>query len=254
MAMAWPTGADVENPKRFILRRLAFTGPSKPTKDLQFVDGVNVVWGASNAGKSFAIKSLDYMFGSGSTLPDISERRGYETCWLDLDLPTSGHVTLARALTGGGFNVFKGAVEDSQGAEPVRTLAALHAPKAESLSSFLLAELGIANKRIARNLNGETNSFTFRCFAPYILTEETPMMAEWSPIRVSERSGETFDKNVLKFLLTGVDDSAVVPTKSVGDQRTENAGKIEIVEEMIQAAIDDLRGLFLMMNTWMFWI
>jgi hypothetical protein len=234
----------VVNPKRFIFRRLAFTGSSKATRDLCFVDGVNVVWGASNAGKSFMIKALDYMCGARSTLPDVRERQGYETCWLELDLPLSGRVTLSRALAGGSFRMFDGTIDEAQRAEPMRTLGATHTPKIESLSSFLLAELGVVDKRIAKNLNGKPNVFSFRHYAPYVFTEETPMMAEWSPIRIAPQSGETLDKNVLKFILTGVDDSAVVETKSVGDQRTANAGKIEIVEEIITAATQDLKRLF----------
>jgi hypothetical protein len=244
MAAARPSGADVAEHKRFILRRLAFSGPSKATSDLYFVDGVNVVWGASNAGKSFTVKALDYMCGASSTLPDIRERQGYETCWLELDLPMSGRTTLSRALAGGGFNLFKGTIDDAQAGVPMRTLAASHSPKIESLSSFLLAELGIAKKRVAKNINGETNAFTFRHLTPYVFTEETPMMAEWSPIRIAPQSGETFDKNVLKFILTGIDDSAVVATRSVGDQRTANVGKIEIVEELIAAAAEELKRLF----------
>lgn len=244
METVHPSGANMNDHARFILRRLAFTGPNKETKELGFVGGLNVIWGASNAGKSFIVKALDYMCGAGSMLPDISERQGYEICWLELDLPISGRTTLSRALAGGGFNLFKGTFDDAQKGAPVRKLAASHAQKTESVSSFFLAELGIGDKRIARTLNGETNSFTFRHFATYVFTEETPMMAEWSPIQISAQSGETFDKNVLKFILTGVDDSAVVATKSVGDQRTANAGKIEIVEELIKATTEELKALF----------
>ena len=58
----------------------------------------------------------------------------------------------------------------------------------------------------------------------------------WSPIRISERCGGTFDKNVLKFILAGVDDSAEVTTPNVDSQRTANLGKVEIIDEMIAAA------------------
>lgn len=244
MAAVRLNGPDMNKQNRFILRSLVFTGPSKETKDLCFVDGVNVIWGASNAGKSFTIKALDYMCGAGSPLPNVRERQGYDTCWLELDLPKSGRTTLSRALAGGGFRLFRGAIEDAQGDAPTLTLAAKHSPKSESLSNFLLAELGVGDKRVAQNLNGKTASFTFRHFASYVFTEETPMMAEWSPIKISAQSSETFDKNVLKFILTGVDDSAVVATNSVGDQRTANAGKIEIVDELIAATAEELKGLF----------
>ena len=237
----------MDDRKRFILRRLAFTtARGKAIRDLFFVDGVNVVWGASNAGKSFTIKALDYMCGAvARRYRNVrEERQGYENCWLELDLPLSGRTTLARSLAGGGFNLFPVTIDDAIGGVPIRTLAARHAPRIESLSSFLLAELGVADKRIATNLNGDKDPFTFRHFAAYVFTEETPMMAEWSPIKIAPQSSETFDKNVLKFILTGVDDSALVATKSVGDQRTANAGKIEIVEELIGAAVEELNSLF----------
>ena len=70
------------------------------------------------------------------------------------------------------------------------------------------------------------------------------MMAEWSPIRIGPQSGETLDKNVLKFILTGIDDSAVVATKSAGEQRAANAGKIEIIQELITTAVADLHEMF----------
>src|SRR5438105_1408774 len=112
--------------KRFILRKLSFTGPNVQTKTLPFIDGLNVIWGASNAGKSFIVKSLDFMTGSGSLLPSITERSGYDRCWLELDLPEAGRVTLARALTGGGFAFYGDAVEPGTEASPDRTLAAAH--------------------------------------------------------------------------------------------------------------------------------
>ena len=61
---------------RIIIRGLAFTGPNVPLVDIAFADGLNVVWGASNTGKSFLVKSLDYMTGAGvEGIPGISKRR-----------------------------------------------------------------------------------------------------------------------------------------------------------------------------------
>jgi hypothetical protein len=233
--------------KRFILRKLAFTGPDAQAKELTFSDGLNLIWGASNAGKSFTMKALDFMTGAGSTLPNITERKGYDRCWLELDLPATGRVTLSRALSGGGVALHLGSVEPGTNAKPDRTLAAAHAPKtqrSESLSGFLLNELGIVDKKVARTLDGATSPFTFRYFASYIFTEETAMMGETSPIKIDPRTTDTFDKNVLKFILTGVDDSAVVATLPVREQKTLNSGKLEIVEEMIAAAVAELGRLF----------
>jgi hypothetical protein len=233
--------------RRFVLHKLSFTGPNVETKALAFNDGLNLIWGASNAGKSFIVKALDFMTGAGSPLPNITERKGYDRCWLELDLPETGRVTLARALSGRGFALYLGMVEPGTTASPDRTLAAAHtvkSEKSESLSGFLLNELGIVDKKVARVLDGSTSPFTFRFFAPYVFTEETAMMGETSPIKIDSHTTETLDKNVLKFILTGVDDSGVVASLPVRQQRALNSGKLQIVEEMTTAALAELSGLF----------
>lgn len=65
-------------PDRIVLRSLSFTGPNKTSAALTFGDKLTLIWGASNTGKSFTLKALDFMFGGSKALPDINEREGYE--------------------------------------------------------------------------------------------------------------------------------------------------------------------------------
>lgn len=226
---------------RFYLRRLAITGPGKPISELGFVDGINVVWGASNGGKSFILAALDFMFGSGSTLPDTKMIRGYDRVWLCLDLPRAGRVTLARGVTGGSFEFYDGEVDLQSPGAARRTLSADHRVKGPNLSSLLLGELGIGEHQLDRTLNGDKATFTFRHIAPYVLTDETSMMATWSPTEIDRRAGDTFNKNVFKFLMTGVDGSATVITDSPETQKRGNAGKLELIDELLSAAQQELR-------------
>lgn len=228
------------NPDHFVFRRLSFTGPNVPKRHLEFRDGVNVVWGASNTGKSFIVKSLDFMTGAGAKLPETPEREKYDKVWLDLVLPKSGPVTLARALGGGAFELYRELVEPGAKGKPDEVLGSEHKGKKANISSFLLSEIGITDHKIATNQNGDKATFTFRHFAPYIFVEETEMMGEGSPIRTSDYASDTFDKNVLKFILTGIDDSAIVATRSAKDQKTVNTGKVELVEEWMAAAQAEL--------------
>ncbi|MBB3946981.1 hypothetical protein GGQ73_002945 [Rhizobium skierniewicense] len=229
---------------RIVIKRLAFTGPEKALKDLPFVPGLNVLWGASNAGKSFMIKSLDFMFGGGTPLPGIAQLQGYDRCWIELDLPRSGATTLSRSPRGGSFAVYADPVENALGTDPEGTLSATHSSGTDSLSGYLLDQVGIQGKQIASTLSGDKVGFSVRHLARYMFTEETPMMSEAAPIRISERNSETLDRNVLKFILSGIDDSAVVVSKSTKEQRTANSGKIEIVDEMIASTQAELAKLF----------
>jgi uncharacterized protein YoxC len=232
------------SPPRIILRRLAFTGPEKSTVDLDFSPGLTVVWGGSQAGKSYIVKALDYMFGGGAALPGLTEAVGYDRCWLEMVLPKSGRVTLARSMSRGGYDLYEGEFNGAVARKSDRTLAESHTTKKESLSTFLLGELGIGDTEIAKTLTGDKATFTIRHFSNYIFTEETPMISEESPIVVDRQSGDTFNKNVLKFILTGVDDKSVVKVPDTSEQKQTNAGRIEIVEEMLNAAITELAAIY----------
>lgn len=53
---------------------LSFEGKDK-TAQLIFAPGLTLIYGASNTGKSLAVKAFDFMLGSSQELPNIIERR-----------------------------------------------------------------------------------------------------------------------------------------------------------------------------------
>jgi hypothetical protein len=220
---------------------LAFTGPNVPLVDIAFADGLNVVWGASNTGKSFLVKSLDYMTGAGvEGIPGITERDGYEKAWLDVELGAGNDVQVARSLRGGDFEYRAGRPSPDAGIPADRTLQGEHR-SAESWSAYLLAAIGLKpDLKIARTLSGEKVTFSFRSFAPYVFIEETPMLGDLSMIDVSDGRSVTQDKNTLKFILTGVDDAAQIKAPGVKEQRTGNRGKIELLDDMLRIARAEL--------------
>jgi hypothetical protein len=165
------------NPPRFFLHQLMITGPGKERVTLMFADRINVIWGASNTGKSYIVKALDFMSGAKTT-PDIPQVKGYDKIWLELQLPLSGRVTLERAIKGGDFSLHMGSINPELIGQSDRRLSSDHSAKGETLSGFLLGELGVSRKQIARTLNGDKNTFTFRHYAAFIYTEETDMIGE----------------------------------------------------------------------------
>jgi hypothetical protein len=135
-------------PARFLLLRLTITGPGKKSVGLLFEERINVVWGASNSGKSYIVKALDFMSGGKTTLPDIKEAQGYDRCWLELMLPVSGTVTLTRAMKGGDFGLHLGAVDPETPGHPDRTLAGTIAQKARAFPDFCSASLVSPTRRL----------------------------------------------------------------------------------------------------------
>src|SRR5689334_2636278 len=58
------------------LHFIRFRGPKKPDAEFKFAPGLNVLWGASDTGKTFLVESIDFMLGAGDALKDIPERQG----------------------------------------------------------------------------------------------------------------------------------------------------------------------------------
>ncbi|KQZ29330.1 hypothetical protein [Caulobacter sp. Root1472] len=152
--------------RRIILRRMTFTGPGVAPIGVPLVDGLNVVWGASNTGKSFLVKALDFMTGAGpERLPPIAERDSYDRAWLDLELPGSGQVQVMRALQGGDFALRQG-WGDPDPSRPVAQLLHGEHRGANSWSATLLEAIGLRpDHKIAKTLAGEKSTFSFRFFA-----------------------------------------------------------------------------------------
>lgn len=236
---------------RIVLRSLTFTGPEKVPAALTFGDNLTLVWGASNTGKSFTLKALDFMFGGSKPLPDINERQGYDTAWLALVLPSHGEVTLSRALSGGAFSLHHGNVTAPIAGESVQTLQPKHdAASDRNLSALLLAEIGLRGKEVATNAFGQKRALSFRDLGLTYLVDETSIQIERSPVEGGQRDARTTERSVFRLLLTGLDDSAIV---AVEDPKKFNAAKqirLEVVDEMtaeIEAAIErefpDVEGL-----------
>lgn len=217
-----------------IIRHLEFTGSSVVPTGLHFKPGLNLVYGASNTGKSFAMKSIDFMLGGKKALPDINERLGYEKIWFGFSLADDGDYTLTRAIKGGGFSLYEGLITSEQTGLTARKLNSKHdVKKDDNISQFLLNYIGLKGRLIATNAAGQQDNLSFRDIAKICLVKEKNIMDEISPIEGGDRDDIPKERSVFRLLLTGTDDSAIIP---VMDQKTFNTSKtvrIEVIEAMI---------------------
>ena len=89
-------------PVGFFIERLVVSGSGKPDAVLDFIDGLNVVAGASDTGKSYAVSCLDYAFGASKAPRSIAAARGYDTIILTVTERAGGHrFEIERSLAGG---------------------------------------------------------------------------------------------------------------------------------------------------------
>lgn len=217
------------------LTRLSFKGKNKETAAVDFGHGVSLFYGSSNAGKSFILKAVDYVLGSGDPFPNIAQSDGYEEVFLSFVLEPEGRaITLRRATRGGDIDWIEGATDEEIAAEmPSEALSVKHGTKNKSsLSGRLLEYLGIQDAKIAVTAAGKTNTFSLRNFIPYLLVNETSMIGDQSPLKQTYSTGGA-DKNYFRFIMTGNDDSSVVRVQNKNEAQTAKIAKIELLEAMI---------------------
>ena len=124
------------------IRHLNFTGPKVQTAALTFESGLNLLYGASNTGKSFTLKAIDFMLGASKTLPEFEERDGYDKLWFGFTLAGQGDFTLARSMVGGGFELHRGLISSVATNATFEKLSQTPQSKnMKSLSLYLLEHL-----------------------------------------------------------------------------------------------------------------
>lgn len=227
------------------LNRLAFSGPERERVTVSYSNGLNVLWGASNHGKSFSVQAIDFVLGSkGSlckgalTMP--KEGHGFDRCTLWLAIGEQAF-TLQRAVAGGSIEVVEGH-HNSIGPQldGYQKLLAQHSDSKPSLSSFILKSLGFRNALLLKNERADKVTFTFRMLMRYLFIDETRIFSTDSVIVKRNDQPTAEDKSLLKFLMTGVDGSAVVSVPTSAEQKAARGAKIDVLREIVDERSSEL--------------
>nr|MBA3897540.1 AAA family ATPase [Sphingomonadaceae bacterium] len=217
------------------LRHIVFHGPNRPPAALEFGPGLNVIYGASECGKSFVVEAIDFMLGGKQQLRDIPERIGYDRILLGLETLAGEQFTLLRSVDGGAFRAFPGLhlQPPAEGVEAVE-LADQHSEKNyANLSMYLLQRCAMDGKRVRKNKQGETNSLSFRNLARLLIVDETEIIAQRSPLSDGNPTADTPNFATFKLLLTGVDDAALVSNKPKGPEEQSREAQLDLLDQLI---------------------
>lgn len=221
------------------IKKLLLQGVGKADAFLDFNNGLNVVAGASDTGKSFAYECINYVLGA-SDMPEIpNEARGYEWALLEIfDKSASQSLTLKRSLLESQKNDVYYFYADIDHLDNVNYESLSSDSKAKnSLSSKLLSLYRCSYRNILRNCTkGETSAFTFRKFVYLMMINETRIVQKNSPIFLGDTKR---DKNstaeIASFftILSGLDYEKYIKPESV-----------EVKKAQIKGAIDELTLIF----------
>lgn len=213
--------------KSIELKQIEFVGPDKQ-RIVEFSEGVNVICGASDTGKSFLAEAIDFMFG-GSTLKEIPERVPYSSANMSFNFSATDRWTVKRALAGGNFELVSSTADGDGTAIKLKQQHAHN--RTDNMSGFLLDKIGLLDKRILKSrLKGTTQSLSFRNLARMIIVQEGEIQRPQSPFLTGQVIGKTSELATIKLLLTGIDDSAIVSTLV---ESTDNIRQLALIDEIL---------------------
>jgi len=212
----------------FQIRRLTLVGRGVPNAEVQFREGLNVVSGPSDTGKTFIVQCIDYMLGGKDVPESIPEAAQYETVRLSLNVSVDDdEVVLERSIRGGDFKLVSAGKADQH-------LSAKHSAAAkDSVSQYLLGLAGLAEKKVRTNKQGKTRDVSFRDLARLVLVDEETVISKTSPILTGQYTTGTAESAVFRLLLTGVDDSSLISSEDPKVAKGRQAGKVEMLDLLL---------------------
>lgn len=222
------------------LIHLTAVGTNVPAATLEFAPHLTVIYGASEAGKSYVGEAIDFMFGAAQ-LRNIPEAAGYQQMLLAIDFDGET-VTLARSLRGGNVFVFDGDVREMPDWTPDQVLAGSHKKdRTDTISYFLLDRFGIADSRLRKNIRNETVALSFRHIAHLVIIGEERMHSRTSPIESGNYTTRTIERSAFKLLLEGEDDSGLTTGEDPAAFRKLNRAQLAVLERAISQATGSLK-------------
>ena len=219
----------------FKLIRLSLTGQGLNEATILFKEGLNVIYGPSDTGKTFIVQCIDFIFGGKESPKEIPEAKGYEKISLVIsawDAPEE--LELTRSLKGGALRL-------SAKGRPSQTLSDIHSDKNEHcVSRFLLRLTGLEGKRVRKNKYGVTKSISFRDLAKLVVIDEQRVIAQTSPYLSDQYTEATKDRSVFQLLLTGLDDSSVIAKEEPKISKARKEAKTEVLRQLLDESSKEL--------------
>ncbi len=220
-----------------IIEQISVTGKGKPKAELEFKQGLNVVAGASDTGKSYVIKCFQYIFGGEVPPKNITEANGYTTVETKIRFDDESFI-LKRELS-----VNKPKISlielDKFGSETGSFVLNPSHKGNNNLSAYMLDKLNLSDKHLVNGVESlKTSSLTLRVLSKLFLVDESRIITESSPIGEGERE-KTQQMSLLKTLLTGVDDSLVKDLKKQQDNEGAVESRVKALEDFIAKKFAD---------------
>lgn len=214
----------------FYIERIIVTGSGKTDSIIELSNGVNIIYGPSNTGKTYIVKCIDYMFGSEREPIDIST--GYQ--YIKIIVRTQcGTITMSRKI---GENKIEVSSNDNNVPSGKYATKASRTNYDKTINSVWLSLIGINDLHLViSNENYKKQILSWRTFSHMFMLTETKIISEYSAILSGRDTSNTAVIASLIFLLSGQDfaETETKDTKEIKEAK-KNAVKAYINKELFR--------------------
>ena len=214
----------------FYIEKIIVTGSGKTDSIIELSNGVNIIYGPSNTGKTYIVKCIDYMFGSEREPIDIST--GYQ--YIKIIVRTQcGTITMSRKI---GENKIEVSSNDNNVPSGKYATKASRTNYDKTINSVWLSLIGINDLHLViSNENYKKQILSWRTFSHMFMLTETKIISEYSAILSGRDTSNTAVIASLIFLLSGQDfaETETKDTKEIKEAKR-NAVKAYINKELFR--------------------
>lgn len=232
--------------KRFYIEKLIVNGTGVKEASLKFEQGVNLIVGSSDTGKSYIFQCIDYLLGAGNCPKNIPESTGYTDAYLQIRTNSDEVFTIHRNLKSVSKANITSTTYEKFFTSTKRILGTQNDTlEGENISEFLLKLIGIENVLIKTNAANKTRKLSFRDIARLSLIDEIRIITEESPVYTSANNYYelTGEKSAFRYLLTEQSDNELIEKEEKKVFESRIKGKLEFIESLLSAKNNRIQTL-----------
>lgn len=222
--------------KRFYIKQISASGEGVKFSSIDFDNGLNIIHGPSNTGKSYIIGCINFMFGSDD-IPFTKAATGYDTVAMRLENEDGDYAILERKIIDG--------KNGETGAGKVAVISTLESKpdgdygiKNREYSDFLLYLFGIEKPHeIISTQDYKPNRLTVRTLFHFFFLDEEHIFKKDTALYSASYKKPTASIMALLFLLEGKDYKEIIPEESAEERERrviQKAGVISYLNQKIQ--------------------
>lgn len=218
----------------FQIRSIVLRGQGLKDAVVSFVNGSNVLAGASETGKSSVFRCIDYIFGAATFGKRTPKTEPYSQLFVEFENSEGKLLTLERSLSGGDVIAYQLGItniDDQQGEKIVSSRRGKS--QAKDVTSILFEFANINEARLRSNDRGSTQRLTIRTMLPLFLVDEVAAIDEGSPVLGRSGFSDTPHKRAFAYMLSGKDDASIIATERKEIQKARLNAQLVLISDLL---------------------